>query len=238
MITVGADPEVFLGKDGAFVSAHDKIPGTKQDPFPVKYGAIQADGVAAEINIKPATTFDEFRFNLQQVLVDLEGMIGDLTITRQSTVLVDLDSLPDMAKHLSCESDIDPYSEDINPVLDEQSSYRSAGGHIHIGGIFHSDMTPQEKWKTALRLSRLLDKYVGLPSLSWDDDKIRRSTYGKAGNCRVKEYGVEYRALSNAWLFDPTIMRFVFDGVQRACEALQRGEDVGTYYRDAINGAV
>lgn len=238
MITIGADPEVFLGRDGKFVSAHDVIPGTKYDPHKVNYGAIQVDGVAAEINILPASSFQEFRFNIQQVLLQLEEMIGDLTITQQSTVLVDLDSLPDMAKRLSCESDINPYEDSINPTLDEQSHYRSAGGHIHIGGIFSDGMTGKEKWDKALRLARLLDKFVGVPSLSWDKDKIRRATYGKAGNCRVKDYGLEYRALSNVWLFNPTIMRFVYDGCIQACIALEAGEDGDTFYRDIINGAV
>jgi hypothetical protein len=33
MITIGTDVEMFLGKDGSFVSAHDLIPGTKYDPL-------------------------------------------------------------------------------------------------------------------------------------------------------------------------------------------------------------
>jgi hypothetical protein len=74
-------------------------------------------------------------------------------------------------------------------------------------------------------MARLMDRYLGVPSLGWDKDQIRRKTYGKAGNCRVKEYGVEYRALSNAWLFEPTIMRYVFDATIKAAKALKNGED-------------
>mgnify|MGYP001584855390 CR=1 FL=1 len=55
-VTIGTDPEFFLEKDGKPVSAHDLVPGTKHEPYPLgKSGAhVQADGTAVEINIKPA----------------------------------------------------------------------------------------------------------------------------------------------------------------------------------------
>jgi hypothetical protein len=236
MITIGTDVEMFLGKDGNFVSAHELIPGTKYDPYVVKHGAVQVDGVAAEINIDPAATFQEFRYNLQQVLLQLQGMIPGYEILQLTTVQINLDALPEHVKMLSCETDIDPYTEELNPILDQQVPYRSAGGHIHVGGIFDESDTSSDRWGRALRLSRLMDRYVGVPSLGWDRDQTRRKTYGKAGNCRVKEYGVEYRALSNAWLFEPTIMRFVFDATMKAAKALKDGEDVDHYWRNVING--
>jgi hypothetical protein len=235
MITIGTDVEMFLGKDGSFVSAHDLIPGTKYDPYVVKHGAVQVDGVAAEINIDPASTFQEFRYNLQQVLLQLQDMIPGYEILPATTVQIDLDVLPEHVKMLSCETDIDPYTEELNPILDQQVPYRSAGGHIHVGGIFDGADTSSDRWGRALRMARLMDRYLGVPSLGWDKDQIRRKTYGKAGNCRVKEYGVEYRALSNAWLFEPTIMRYVFDATMWAAKALKNGEDGDIYWRSVIN---
>jgi hypothetical protein len=235
MITIGTDVEMFLGKDGSFVSAHDLIPGTKYDPYVVKHGAVQVDGVAAEINIDPASTFQEFCYNLQQVLLQLQDMIPGYEILPATTVQIDLDVLPEHVKMLSCETDIDPYTEELNPILDQQVPYRSAGGHIHVGGIFDGADTSSDRWGRALRMARLMDRYLGVPSLGWDKDQIRRKTYGKAGNCRVKEYGVEYRALSNAWLFEPTIMRYVFDATMWAAKALKNGEDGDIYWRSVIN---
>src|SRR3546814_1862742 len=49
-------------------------------------------------------------------------------------------------------------------------------------------------------LVKQLDWYLGLWSLGKDKDKVRRSLYGKAGACRIKPYGVEYRVLSNFWI--------------------------------------
>ena len=51
-ILIGADPELFVKKDGVVVSGHDLIQGTKADPFPVQDGAVQVDGMALEFNIE------------------------------------------------------------------------------------------------------------------------------------------------------------------------------------------
>jgi hypothetical protein len=50
-------------------------PAQSTIPYVVKHGAVQVDGVAAEINIDPASTFQEFSYNLQQVLLQLQDMI-------------------------------------------------------------------------------------------------------------------------------------------------------------------
>ena len=97
-ILIGADPELFL-KDvttGKFVSAEDDngplIPGTKADPFEVKGGAIQVDGVAAEFNINAAKNFKEFYGNIKGVLKYLNKEIRskneNLRLTPVPTAIV------------------------------------------------------------------------------------------------------------------------------------------------------
>lgn len=235
MITIGTDVEVFLCDGEGFVSAHTHLPGTKETPFVIDGGAVQVDGVAAELNTIPAQTFEDFESSLQKVTDGMCSLVPSLSILSETTVPVDLDSLPASAKRLSCMSDINPYVEDVNPSLDEDAPYRSAGGHIHIGGIFTESMTTMEMYKLGCRLARLMDKYVGVYSLLWDKDDYRRGTYGKAGSFRLKEYGIEYRALSNAWFFNTDVRKFVFEATLRAVEALGNGEDGEEAYRDIIN---
>src|SRR5438309_1027987 len=71
----GCDPELFIvDPDGNFVCA-DMIPGTKENPHGVKFGAVQRDGFAAEINIDPVSNFEDFNRNIKAVLGQLENML-------------------------------------------------------------------------------------------------------------------------------------------------------------------
>src|ERR1700749_4859852 len=72
----GCDPEIFIrDKDGNPVSAYAAgVPGSKTEPFKVKGGAIQRDGMAAEVNIEPVTTFAAFNRNIEDVLGELKSI--------------------------------------------------------------------------------------------------------------------------------------------------------------------
>jgi hypothetical protein len=43
--------------------------------------------------------------------------------------------------------------------------------------------------------------------------------YGKAGACRYKTYGVEYRTLSNFWVLSTDLRREVWERTMAACQA-------------------
>jgi hypothetical protein len=65
-------------------------------------------------------------------------------------------------------------------------------------------------------LVRQLDCILYPASLLWDDDDKRRTLYGKIGAFRPKEYGVEYRPLSNAYLSSKKTQKYVFDVAMKA----------------------
>jgi hypothetical protein len=228
MLTIGADPELFVAKDGEFVSAYGLIPGTKEEPHQVERGAVQVDGVALEFNINPASSFTEFKLNIDTVMSILKFMTKGYEFLNSTTVKVNKEKLHPAAIRLGCDPDFNAYTELMNDPPNEKLNFRSAGGHIHIGGFLRDDISEKLKYEDSIRLIRLMDKYVGVYSLLWDDDDNRRATYGKAGNCRLKEYGVEYRTLSNKWLFDPEVTKFVYDQTVEAVKALHRGEDETT----------
>lgn len=68
--TIGSDPELFLfnNKTKKVVSAIDKIPGCKEEPytegFPEGFG-LQTDNILAEFNIPPVTTEKDFIKNIE-----------------------------------------------------------------------------------------------------------------------------------------------------------------------------
>lgn len=239
MFLLGADPEVFVAKDGEFVCAHGLIPGTKEAPYVVHRGAVQVDGAALEFNTLPCASYKEFQDNIDLMISTLQGMVPDFDLLPNAAVEIPAgmrEALPPEVLQIGCNPDFNAYTEEMNPPPDEATNIRAAGGHLHIGGIFLPEYTDKQKYKSSLRLARLLDKYVGVYSILWDKDTLRRKVYGSAGACRLKPYGVEYRTLSNRWVFSRDITRFVYDGVCDAVLALYRGEEVeGPLYRNIIN---
>lgn len=244
MFKLGADPEVFLrAQNGSqFTSAHGLFPGTKESPHPIKGGGhVQVDGVAAEMNIPPAATQTEFVTNVHECMVGLKELVPQYRFMENSTVsLYNQKNLPPESLQLSCSADTDAYTGVTNLPHNEKSMCRSAGGHVHLGGIWEgagfNNVLPQQRYEDSLRLGRLMDKHLGVYSILWDKDKVRRRTYGKAGTIRVKPYGIEYRTLSNKWLFHDEIMKFVFDQSKKAYTEWKLGADGDEMYKHIING--
>jgi hypothetical protein len=85
--------------------------------------------------------------------------------------------------------------------------FRPAGGHIHFG---IGKKTDEEYTK----IVKALDATIGVACVSLFakfDDPRRRLLYGLPGEYRTPPHGLEYRTLSNAWLFHPMMMNLVFD---------------------------
>jgi hypothetical protein len=233
---VGADPELFIKNmsTGQFISAHDVIPGSKLLPQQVNYGAIQPDGVSAEFNIKPAKTHEEFSTNVFSVVNALTSIVrnklgADHSLVATPTAYFDVKyfrKLPAQAKALGCTPDYNVWTGTMNKVVAPSSRrpFRTGAGHIHVGwteGASHEDSAHVTK---CLRVVKQLDACMFVPSLLWDNDGKRRELYGKMGSYRIKPYGVEYRPLSNAWVFKPLLHKFIFETVRRACNALDDGD--------------
>lgn len=217
-ILVGADPELFMKNpdDGSFVSAHDRVPGTKWEPFAVPSGAIQVDGTALEFNIDPAASVDEFVANIKNVRATLESYVPGFNVVAEPVATYADDyfkwDVPSSAKELGCTPDYNGWTYDVNPRPDPDGKpYRTGSGHIHIGWTDGMDVYNKDHFQRCGNVARQFDYYLGVPSLLWDPDPVRRSLYGKAGAFRPKPYGMEYRVLSNRWLASDDLMRWVYN---------------------------
>ena len=224
-ILVGADPELFMFNPNLnqFISAHDRIPGTKWEPFEVPFGAVQVDGTALEFNIDPAATVDDFVHNIQAVRKTLTEMVPGYQVVAEPVARFEMNyfkfEVPSSAQELGCMPDFNGWTEDINPRPDPQGEpMRTASGHLHIGWGEGFDIEDHEHFLLCCKFARQLDYYLGMYSLFWDKDPTRRSLYGKAGAFRPKPYGMEYRVLSNRWLDSEPIMRWVFNTLKCAME--------------------
>lgn len=226
-ILIGADPELFVqDKEGDIISGHGLIEGTKEEPFPVKDGAVQVDGMALEFNIDPADSEDAFVHNIQSVLSQMEAMIPEFKlVVKPSHTFTEeyLKSQPKEALELGCEPDFNAWTGKVNPAPNAESNMRTCGGHIHIGWTEGADITSAVHISDCEKLVRALDTAL-LPAASlFDKDFKRRNLYGAIGSYRPKEYGVEYRVLSNAWLKDEKITRYVYRLVNQVIEKVLNG---------------
>jgi hypothetical protein len=225
--TFGCDPELFvMSAEGDVVSAHNLLPGTKEAPYKVPKGAIQVDGVLAEFNIDPVKTFEEFDDAIDTVLGHLQGFLP------KGFTLVDMpsaqfrepvwNSIPSEAKVLGCSPDMNAWTGDVNLPPDaakaDAERIRCAGGHLHLGWTDGQDGSDLQHILNCRDLVRQFDWYLGGWSLSQDHDSTRRRLYGKAGSCRMKPYGVEYRVLSNFWVLNKARRLAVWN---RMCAAIK-----------------
>ena len=238
-IKIGADPELFVkfGKD--FISVEDNrgplIPGTKAQPYEVKGGAIQVDGVAAEFNVNPSTTFKAFYGNTKSVLKDLQARMKKhnkkLSLAPVPTAFFKqdyFDQLPEHVKVLGCDPDFDAYQDGApNPRPQTDKPFRTGSGHFHIGWYSpasHVDPFYQGHIEDCCLVAKQLDKYFLEAAKDWDKDKTRMELYGKPGTFRPKPYGMEYRAPSNAWLSSYESLRaayYITLGVVRGMDSVE-----------------
>lgn len=228
---VGADPEFFVKKFDKLVSAYGLVSGTKDAPLPVKWGAVQVDGMALEFNITPATTAFQFERNMSTVLQQITDMVPGYEIFVEPVADFGADYIaeqPEAARDLGCNPDYNAYTKLTNPRPDPMMPFRTASGHIHIG--WHDepvDINDPGHLEACYTLTKALDLFVGAPSLAWDNDDRRRMLYGRAGSFRPKSYGLEYRVLSNKWIVDPLLRRFVYHNTLCAVKACFHSPDVG-----------
>lgn len=235
----GADPEVFIvDANGKGVSPDGIIPGTKEEPFKVKYGAVQRDGMAAEFNIDPAGTFTEFNRNINSVMKSLAGFLPE---GHSLSVVPVMEFTPEVfgraseeAKELGCIPDFNAWTGEVNPPPDisDNPFLRCAGGHIHIGWGEGFELTDEDHFRNCVDAVKQLDWFLGAWSVKIDDDPRRRKLYGKGGAFRVKPYGVEYRTLSNFWITTRERRLATWNRLQIALKAIAKA-----YLPDKAGGA-
>lgn len=231
-ITVGADPEFFFEQNGLLKSAIDRLGGVKHAPRPLGRDGffVLEDNVAAEFNIPPAETCEEFVNSIQWGINTIAKEVthfGYSPSTKASALFPPNELSDPRAKVFGCDPDFNAWDMgNPNPrphAKDER--LRSCGGHIHVGW-------PEDCGLDRFKLIQLMDLYLGVPSVIMDEDTGRRELYGKAGSFRTRSYGAEYRTLSNFWIHNPDYTEWAYNQTIRAAhEALKFGPDSNDQYR-------
>ncbi len=231
-VKFGADPEMFIkNSDGTFIASCGKIGGTKEEPMPLGVGAVQEDNVSVEFNIPPSITKVEFVNNLSAVISEIEEkfihpMGCELSIV-PSAIFSQEELAHPAAQVFGCDPDFNVYTKESNPRPEGIQGLRTAGGHIHVGWDNPTD-------NQRFLLVKAMDITLGLPSLFIDDDVQRRTMYGKAGAHRIKDYGVEYRTLSNFWIRNKETMQWAYEGAVKAIALVETMSKKIDNYRTGV----
>ena len=214
------------------------------------------DGVQAELNPRPntcrANLGNEIGACFRKLWKDLKDNGKEFNIDFKPLVNItkaELDSLSEKSKVFGCAPSTNVYQkpEDakikVNP---KKYLKRSAGGHIHMG--WHAGYwgggndTPKMKdtMENAAVLVPILDLVVANTCVLVDRDPgnvERRANYGRVGEYRPKEYGIEYRTMSNFWLRSYQLMSLVTGLCRMACHLAEQSTEENNYVK-ALTDAV
>lgn len=221
---IGSDPEIFVETaKGKLIPAFDFL-GSKEKPTipkraPTSYSnashnTLYWDGFQAEFTTDDSHCMGWHSDSLQ---AGLEGIWKAATAYKKDAKL-STKTVFDIPKKLLKTSKPEFVAFGCNPSLNAYGmnglqapgtaiDYRSAGGHVHLG-------MPGLKQEDYINMVKGMDAILGVAGVSMFakfDDPRRRIMYGLAGEYRLPAHGVEYRVLSNAWLFHPMAANIVFD---------------------------
>ncbi|MCS5736718.1 putative amidoligase domain-containing protein, partial [Herbiconiux daphne] len=207
IFTTGTDPEMFARRrdNGVITSVAGLLGCSKEKKLDLSdLVRLQEDNVLAEFDINPCENFQQFNDSIQ----------SGIDLTRALLAQHGLDIAEGVSSHIYSQSELESFDKsafvfgctpDYNAMTGQKNpspaaadpGLRTAGGHVHIG--FPKDVRMNRELQ--MDAGVLCDYYLSLPSLFMDSDTRRKELYGKAGAIRFKDYGIEYRSLSNFWIF-------------------------------------
>lgn len=228
---IGADPEVFVRQrtDKTKFGSLQIVPicglvgGTKEKPIPITsipmsarakavgQFAYQEDGVAFEVNVPASRSAEDFTYSIQTVVQHMTAMLADKNLTMDFSkpfhvFTPEQLNLP-AAREIGCSPDFNAWEGEAgvkrNPFSDKDlGNERFCGGHLHLQ--YNYNNVPRHI------MAQFMDVVCALPTLFWDKQGNRRKFYGLPGLYREKEYGIEYRTLSNFWLRRDTFEHILY----------------------------
>lgn len=212
IVVIGGDPEFFVEKGGAIIGSEKVIPEAGLKSGNNIKPSVVRDGIQIELNpqarasvgllaMEVATAFEMTSRQLNKfegVKLNWNGLVE---VSRE-----ELDSLSEKSRILGCKPSKNIFGE--RPITVDPLTYRkrSAGGHMHFG-LRRPLLDAREDLIAPFAI------LVANQCVMMDRDPgaaERRENYGRAGEFRTPGYGVEYRALSNFWLRNFTLMSFVY----------------------------
>lgn len=213
-LVYGADPELFFKKDGVVMGAEKIIPNEG-----LHGRTIVLDGVQIELHPGTVWKAGEMAFRIKTAFTQISQHLVNTGVKLSFDPLVEVSkeellSLSLESRMLGCEPSRNFYGLKQKEVDGMKYRKRSAGGHIHVGlytPIYNAEVMGVDERE---RLVPIFDVLLGNTCVMIDrgaEQIERRKLYGRVGEYRLPDYGLEYRTLSNFWLKHPALTTFVFE---------------------------
>ena len=226
VIQIGSDPEFFFVKDGEVVPSKEIAP---------RHGDVIQDGFQVELNPsssacrESAATYIDFALQSAASMAmsfgaEISLAVGH-TITDTPWKKLTMDE-----RRFGC-SPTSNIHEKTKRITGVRERFRSAGGHIHLGG------GGTYARNNVVRIVTLLDILCGNTCVLVDRDESnarRRKIYGRAGEHRLKPYGIEYRVPSNFWLRHYVLWSMV-SGLARNAYTLAKQQELAQELIDRVD---
>ena len=237
---LGCDPELFIVRDAGKVSKRVAVVGSERilpaaDPVG-RNGYCTRDGVQVELHAFSTGCRQSLSAYIRSAFTSLQSYITDArvkdpTIRATFAPMVTLTKgdkaqLSPEALILNCKPSLNAYGRE--QIIRDGNEYpiRTASGHLHMGSsLYVGDKIDMNE------AVRIHDVLVGISCVLIDQDpsqKIRRETYGRAGEYRLPKHGLEYRVPGNFWLKDYVLQSFIFAAARlagKACEGMLKNSD-------------
>lgn len=191
--SVGSDPEFFFVRDGKVIPSTEVIVEETKD--------VKRDGFQGELNPASNTCREVAGANIARAITRAQSIAREAgaSVSFEMSTIIEDDvwkrSLPSL-KRFGCNPTVNVHEDKFVRSTGMREKFRSCGGHIHL----QLDSTTKKKVN---KLIQVMDIVVGNTCVLIDRDPAnarRRKIYGRAGEHRLKPYGVEYRVPSNFWL--------------------------------------
>ena len=217
----GSDPEIFVvnGKGDlmpafTFLGKQSAVAASKSHGNNTAYA--YRDGFAAEIYVAKGSChgylIDRLRRGMRDVLANaiLKDETAKLTIDNTQIIpekVMKEASADDLA--FGCSPSLNAYDDAAMIPTDPRAfPMRFAGGHVHLNMVNWLNKN-KGKAPAVVQGCDLMAALPGVAMFASYDTPARRQTYGRAGEYRLPQHGLEYRVLSNAWLASPEIAHLV-----------------------------
>lgn len=220
-VTIGSDFELFLFDNNLkeVINAKPYVKGSKHFPYNFdkssEFWCTSLDNILAEMNIPPVKNEKDFNAYVQKAIDYLESTLPkNITTLAQPAMYIKEEYLnTEESRQFGCTPSYDAYTLNENQQPDgEQTNLRTGAFHIHI-------KYDKMNFELSAELIKMLDLYLGIPSIVVEPANDRRKLYGTPGEFRYSEdKTTEYRVLSNFFSKNESLRTWVFKNTMAAIE--------------------